>query len=779
MNVRLRAAALLLPASILVHAQDLPPEMYFSSDGHMLHTGGAPSTGLYQKEVIRTIDLYFSQPNYWTLLTQNFQQDIDLPATLVMDGVTYDSVGVQFKGQTSYSQLPAGSQKKSFNITMDHAIEDQALMGYETLNLNNAFQDASFLREVIFLELIRDHIPAAKANFVHLNINGENWGLYPNVQQLNNEYIKEWFFSNNGSLWRADVATSGGPGGGGGPQWGDGTAALNDLGNDTTSYQEYYTLKRSEQVQPWDDLVIVCNKLNDLPAAQLVDSLPSYLDIDRVLWFLASEIAFSDDDSYVHKGKMDYYLYWDVETGRMTPLEFDGNSVMKNNAVTWSPFYHTADPNYPLLNRLLAIPSWRQRYLAHLRTIITEKMQSATFNALLASWSGLIASEVQADPKKLYTYTAFQNELTVLQNYITNRRNNLLANSEVAQPAPVITQAAHQVNGVEWAQPLATDPVDIRCHVSFTTGVFGVNLYYNHGLFGNFTSIPMFDDGMHNDDGAGDGVFGASLPAATAMTHVRWYIEAIANNPARSVSYDPPGAEHDIYIYQVQYEMMADAPVRINELMARNSSTMSDPAGGFDDWIELYNWSDQPYDLSGHYLTDNGTDLLKYEFPEGTVIQPDSYLIIWADNETFEGPDHAAFGLSSSGESVWLSDANGIILDHVEFGQQMEDMGYARVPNGTGPFVIQAPTFAANNELAVGIGENDAITDILVFPNPASSLFSVITGSSTDVVVMDATGRTVFQQRSSGRIDIDASTWTNGTYLIRCNGTVKKLVIAR
>jgi hypothetical protein len=767
-----------LMANIPLQSQDLPSEIFFSSDGHMLHTGGAPNTGLYQKEMIRTIDLSFGQANYWTLLTQNYQQNLDLPATMVVDGVTYDSVGVQFKGQTSYSQLPSGSQKKSFNISMDYVIEDQDLMGYQTLNLNNAFQDASFLREVIFLELIRDHIPAAKANFVHLNINGESWGLYPNVQQLNNDYVKEWFFNNNGTLWRADAPVTGG--GGGGPQWGDGTAALNDLGNDTTTYKQYYTLKRTEQVQPWDDLVITCNKLNDLPASQLVDSLPKYMDVDRVLWFLASEIAFSDDDSYVHKGKMDYYLYWDEATGLMTPLEFDGNSVMKNNAVTWSAFYNADDANYPLLNRLLSVPELRQRYLAHLRTIINEKMQSSTFNALLASWSSLINAEVQADPKKLYTYTAFQNELTVLQNYITNRRNNLMANAEVAQLAPVISQSTHSVNGNDWGQPLAADAVDVRCQVNSTNGIFGVDLYYSHGLYGNFSSMPMYDDGLHNDGAAGDGTYGATLPAAPAMTYVRWYVEAVANNTAKSVSYDPPGVEHDVYIYQVSYEMMADAPVRINELMADNGSTISDQAGEFDDWIELFNWTDQPYDLSGHFLTDNGTDLLKYEFPDGTVMQPGSYLIIWADNEVSQGSDHAAFGLSASGESVWLSNGNGIILDHVDYGDQIEDMGFARVPNGTGPFVIQSPTFAANNEFTVSIAETGSgADDLVIFPNPAQNSFSVIGPGPSQLEIMDATGRLVLSERINGRLDIEAGLWTNGTYLVRCGNVVKKLVIAR
>jgi hypothetical protein len=110
-----------------------------------------------------------------------------------------------------------------------------------------------------------------------------------------------------GIWWRADrPTTGGGPGGGGG--WGDGTAALNFLTSDTADYQQYYTLKESTRTQPWDYLVTVCDKLENTPLAALEDTLLNYMDLDRTLWYLASEIAWTDDDSYVYKGKMDYYV---------------------------------------------------------------------------------------------------------------------------------------------------------------------------------------------------------------------------------------------------------------------------------------------------------------------------------------------------------------------------------------------------------------------------------------------------------------------------------------
>lgn len=774
-----RSASLLLflAPSIAALGQGLPSEMYLDPPNHMLKTGGLASTGLYEKETIRTLDLQFPQANYWTLMTQNYNSQTDIPATLTVDGDVYDSVGVRFKGQTSYSMV-SNSQKKSFNITLDHAVDDQDLMGYQTLNLNNAFDDASFLREVVYLDLIRDHVPAAKANFVHLNINGASWGLYPNVQQINNEFVKEWFFSNNGTLWRADrpAGSGGGPGGGGG--WGDGTAALNDLGSDTATYKQYYTLKRTERINPWDDLVRVCQKLEQTPLAELEDSLNNHLDVDRTLWFLASEIAFSDDDGYAYKGKMDYYLYFDAETQRMTPQEFDGNSVMKNNAANWSPFYHADNANYPLLNRMLAVPSLRQRYLAHMRTLINEKMQSATFNALLAGYSAMIDAEVQADPKKLYTYAAFNSELTVLQNFINTRRNNLLANAEVAQVAPVISAVSHSADNVEWADPLPSESVKVTATIANTANTARVDLFYCLGPYGKFTAVQMFDDGAHNDGGSGDGVFAASIPQAPSMTRVRYYVKATANNTAQSVSFAPVGAEHDVYTYLVQVEFAADPVVRINEVMAQNTSGAQDENAQYEDWIELHNNSTEPFDLSGGWLSDNAANVYKWQFPTGTIIAGGDYLVVWADEDASQGPRHANFKLSASGEEVWLAAPNGLVLDHVQFAQQQANMGYARIPNGTGPFVIQAPTFNFNNESSTGIRDISSAT-IGLFPNPAMERITFALDQPELVTIRDAVQRLVWTGRATDRMTLDISSWATGTYFVQGSSGVTKLAVVR
>ncbi|HMS15601.1 MAG TPA: CotH kinase family protein, partial [Planctomycetota bacterium] len=109
--------------------------------------GQTPS--LYDPDTIRDLHLTFPQTNYWTLLTNNYASQTEIPADLVVEGVTYPSVAVRFRGNTSYTQLPSGSQKKSFNIRMDVYTPGQKLLGYEHLNLNNGFHDPTFVREFL------------------------------------------------------------------------------------------------------------------------------------------------------------------------------------------------------------------------------------------------------------------------------------------------------------------------------------------------------------------------------------------------------------------------------------------------------------------------------------------------------------------------------------------------------------------------------------------------------------------------------------------------------
>lgn len=145
--------------------------------------------------------------------------------------------------------------------------------------------------------------------------------------------------------------------------------------------------------------------------------------------------------------------------------------------------------------------------------------------------------------------------------------------------------------------------------------------------------------------------------------------------------------------------------VKINEFMVTNSKTAADQDGEYDDWIELYNNSDVTLDLSGYYLTDNHNSFKKWEFPSGTKIAANGYLIIWADNDITQSGLHANFNLSADGEEILLITPELKIADYVTYGAQSLKLSYSRIPNGTGSFSWQEPTFSVENVQALTISQ--------------------------------------------------------------------------
>jgi hypothetical protein len=762
------------------YSQGFPSEMDYKESEHILYTGGNKSNGLYEEDKLETIDLSFTQANYWALLAANKASGTELEATLTYKGDTYPGVGVRFKGNTSYNNVPG--DKKSFNVTTDFVTAGADIDGYETFNFNNCFQDESFIREVFYLNSIQNHIPAAKSNYIQLTLNGEDWGIYPNVQQLNAEFIREWFSNDEGSRWRAQKAsTGGGPGGGGpggGTQWGSGTGALNYLGSNQADYEDNYTLKSSTVANPWTDLINTCDILDNGSLANMEANLPSTMDIDRALWFLAAEILFTDDDGYAYKGTMDYLLYFDIGTNRMVPLEFDGNSVMDPGKATWSPFYNENNANYPLMNRLFAIPGLRQRYLAHIRTLVEETFEPTIAHAKIDEYAAFIDAAVQADPKKLYTYNAFVSGVTELKDFVSTRYNFLNSNNEFNRIGPSITNSSFETNGVLWENPDGLEEVDIKATLNHNLGISSAWLYFATGLEGNFDKIEMFDDGAHNDGAAGDGVYGEAIMGYAVGTTVRYYIEAIANNAQNSASYMPQGAEHNIFVYKVNAVEAADKSIVINEIMAKNKTGATDEAGQTDDWIELYNKSTNSISLDGWNITDNQFNVTKFTIPTGTTIGPDEYVIIWADEDSNQGALHANFKLSGDGEALILFNSVDEVVDEIEFPTQTDDIAYARVPNGTGNLIFQSATHKGNNDV-VGIRDRTNESLLSIYPNPTQSSLMVNLESNEihELFVMNALGQVIFDASLQNSLTIDVSSWNKGVYFLKTNGIVKRFII--
>ncbi len=227
-------------------------------------------------------------------------------------------------------------------------------------------------------------------------------------------------------------------------------------------------------------------------------------------------------------------------------------------------------------------------------------------------------------------------------------------------------------------------------------------------------------------------------------------------------------------------ELLSSSPVVINEFMAKNDTYITDQDGKYDDWIELYNNSSEAVDISGYYLSDKPDRPDKYELPEGTIIQGYGYLIVWADEDGEQEGLHANFKLSANGEELRMFTPDLVMIQEVIFGPQEPDMSYSRIPNGTGDFIINEPTFGEKNEGTSNLSdEENLFSDTWVSPNPADDVIHIRPqkNGSYKIRIFNSHGKVYFESILINEAIIDISSYEAGIYFVQSGNTIEKIII--
>lgn len=119
----------------------------------------------------------------------------------------------------------------------------------------------------------------------------------------------------------------------------------------------------------------------------------------------------------------------------------------------------------------------------------------------------------------------------------------------------------------------------------------------------------------------------------------------------------------------------------INEIMAKNTSFLSDANGNFPDYVELKNTGDVPVRLSDWFISDEELDPAKYNLPDVTL-EAGGYILVFCDGEGYynaeNGEIHANFGISSSGEEIFLLSKSGK-RSSVKIGESYSNISYGVV----------------------------------------------------------------------------------------------------
>ncbi|MSU49822.1 MAG: spore coat protein CotH [Opitutus sp.] len=437
---------------------------------------------LYDPATLRTLFLTFESADWEQELEDFHKTDVEVPATLLVDGKTYRDVGVHFRGMSSYMMVRAGS-KRSLNLTIDDVHSRQNLLGYRTLNLLNSHEDASFLRPVLFSAIAQNYLPTPRVNFVRVVINGENWGIYANAEQFNKDFVHDRFQTLKGARWKVP----GSPGGRGN---------LAYLGDDPAPYRAIYEIKTKDDPKSWARLIRLTKTLRDTPTDQLEAAIGPLLDIDGALRFLALDLTFVNGDGFWTRSS-DYSIAAD-EQGRLHLIPHDMNETFsfgggpmggrgggfpgrgpggdagfgprpegkagatpadsarggppggfgrggfggmgtRGNGVKTDPLINAANENTPLIAKLLAVPALRAKYLGYVRELADKWLDWSRLGPVAQRYHDLIAADVRRDTRKLESHEDFLASLVEspqsLKAFADQRRAYLLNHPEIKQLA--------------------------------------------------------------------------------------------------------------------------------------------------------------------------------------------------------------------------------------------------------------------------------------------------------------------------------------------------------
>ncbi len=230
------------------------------------------SPELYDPERVPLFELELSDESKAAL---EADPDTYVRGTLRYGDETVKDIGVRIKGEGSKRKL---SEKAAFKIKFDEFVDDQSFRGLRRLTLNNMVEDPSFIAERLSYDVFRAAgLPAPRCNSARVRVNGEDYGVYSNVEAEDKTFLRRWFDSDDGNLYEE---------------------AQVDFYVGT---ENMFDLETNESKNDRSDLkaLLAVIEMTDIdPGDTFVEDISTELDFEHYLRFTAAEAAVNQWDMY-------------------------------------------------------------------------------------------------------------------------------------------------------------------------------------------------------------------------------------------------------------------------------------------------------------------------------------------------------------------------------------------------------------------------------------------------------------------------------------------------
>lgn len=386
---------------------------------------------LFNSSFVHYINIRFSQPGYWEQLTGNYEttknQDtnIYIPASILIDSISLDSIGVRLKGNSTYGHP---GLKKPVKLSFDKFIPNQAFDKLKQLNLHNGYFDPTMMREKLMLDFLNEKgIPAPRCTYAEVYFNGDYIGLFKIVEEVDKKFLKTHFGNNDGNLFKGDP--SGTLEWKGGAQW---------------DYYSDYDLKTNEKENDWDDLVHFIDVLNNSAMADFKRNTGRVFNASPFIRAWAANNLFVNLDSYFFLPH-NYYLYHNESSGQFEWITWDVSVSFgvfplfsEKRSETLDILYLPVQRHkHPLTYNMLETEDYRKEYLNAVCDFLYNDFTEENLFPKIDSIAAMIRPyiEREAPSNQMYSPGDFEKNLSGgsikkwwyeapgLKSFITSRRN--------------------------------------------------------------------------------------------------------------------------------------------------------------------------------------------------------------------------------------------------------------------------------------------------------------------------------------------------------------------
>lgn len=363
-------------------------------------------TSVFSTDTIHEVRLFFSQQHYWDTLVNRYEKSHDvntneiqddaepLIASVLIDGIKMDSVGVKLKSNLSYS-IP--SNKKPIKIYFNSFVKGRMFDGLYRLNLSNEFPDPSMLRNTVAYKIYRDAgIMAPRTSFARVYVNNKYKGLYVLIEQVDKAFFSNYFNKSGGELIKALAGY------------------LYWFAEDTMSFRYNYEIKAKDTPESWTRLIAFAKKINTTTANDFYDSLKTIFDLDSYISVFAADIVFNNWDSYFYG--QNYYIFRDSSENRYYFLPWDYNVSLNNYDVSGSDYSILPGGNnddifqLPLPSKVINNHVLKKKYLQEVFRF-NQYMSLDSLEKFIRKNHALIAPALKTDSGKAMTFEQFKKSL--------------------------------------------------------------------------------------------------------------------------------------------------------------------------------------------------------------------------------------------------------------------------------------------------------------------------------------------------------------------------------